>query len=261
MLPFTGMAQTDSFPLVSVVGKDLADFRIDNLGNYYLLSQKGELKKLSATGDSVAVFNDVRRFGKLYAMDVSNPLKLILFYRDFGTVVVLDRLLNRRNTIDMRKQQILQAKAVAQSYDNGVWVYDEIDAKLKRLDDNGNVIGETVDFRNVFDDPPSPEQIADADRLVYLYDPNKGLFVLDYFGSVRNKVALLGWTDFQVIGKKVIGRKGTLLESYVPGALQLQEIAMPAQLTGVQKMQVTIDKLYCLKDGSLFIYALNNLSK
>lgn len=248
--------QPDSFQLKTVVGENLTGFAVDNLGYMYLLDASGQLKKLSPNGDSVGVFNDVRRFGKLYSMDVSNPLKVLLFYQDFGTIVVLDRFLNNRLTIDLRKHQIFQAKAIAQSFDNGVWVYDELEGRLKRLDDGGNLKGETVDFRVIFDEAPSPVFITDADRLVYLYDPVKGLFVLDYFGTLRNKVALLGWTDVQVIGGRVLGRKNNLLESYIPGTLELKEQAVPEVLEGAVKVQVSMEFLYVLKSGKLHIYSL-----
>jgi len=246
----------DSFRLKQVVGENLTGFAVDNLGYIYLLDASGQLKKLSPKGDSISVFNDVRRYGKLYSMDVSNPLKVLLFYKDFGTIVVLDRFLNNRLTIDLRKHQIFQAKAIAQSFDNGVWVYDELEGRLKRLDDNGNLVGETVDFRVIVDDAPSPQFIADADRLVYLYDPARGLFVLDYFGTLKNKVALTGWTDLQVIGNRVLGRKGGMLESYVPGSLELKEQAVPELLEKASKVQVSLDHLYVLKQGRLFIYSL-----
>lgn len=246
--------QGDSLPLVAVYGKTVTDFSVDNLGNIFLVNESGELKKLTARGDSVAVFNDVKRFGKLYSLDVTNPLKVLLYYRDFGTIVVLDRFLNNRNTIDVRRKDILQSRAVAQSFDNAVWIYDELAGKLKRIDDNGTVVSETADFRILFDDPPIPAQIADADRLVYLYDPAKGLFVLDYFGTVRNRVALLGWQEMQVIGNRVIGRKDHLLESYTPGSLQMEEQVLPAAWKEIRKLQVTIDKIYCLRDGKVYVY-------
>lgn len=248
-------AQTDSLPLLGSFGRNLTDFAVDNLGNIFLVNESGELKKIGPKGDSIAVFNDVKRFGKLYSIDVANPLKVLLYYRDFGTIVVLDRFLNSRNTIDVRRREIMQSQAVAQSFDNGVWIYDELAGRLKRLDDNGTVVSETTDFRLLFEDPPTPVQIADADRLVYLYDPAKGLFVLDYFGTVRNRVALLGWQDMQVIGNRVIGRKDHLLESYMPGSLRLEEQPLPAGWQAIQKLQVTIDKIYCLRNGVLFVYS------
>src|SRR5262249_49902766 len=145
------------------------------------LDKKNQLKKLTPAGDSVAVFNDVRRYGKVYSIDATNPLKLLLYYKDFGTVVVLDRLLNICTTIDLRRLNILQPKAVCLSYDNGIWVYDELEAKLKRIADDGTLLDQTGDFRLQLEEAPSPISIEDEDRLVYLYDTTKGLLVFDYF--------------------------------------------------------------------------------
>lgn len=256
----TGLfAQSDSLQMVLAEGEPVNDFAVDNLGNIFLVLESGQLKKISPKGDSIAVFNDVRRFGKIYSIDVSNPLKVLLFYKDFGTIVVLDRLLNNRNILDMRKQNIQQAKAIAQSYDNGIWVYDEVDGKLKRLDDNGVVTSETADFRVLFDAPPSPVNLIDANRLVYLYDPEKGIIILDYYGTLRNKVAILGWSDVQVIGNRILGRKGRFLESYTAGSMDLREQDMKGLLDGVKKIQVSLDNLYCLKDGRLLVYSLLKL--
>jgi hypothetical protein len=56
---------------------------IDNLENLYIVSSSGQIKKLNNRGDSVAIFNGVRNYGLLQAIDVTNPLKPLLFYKDF----------------------------------------------------------------------------------------------------------------------------------------------------------------------------------
>src|ERR1700722_9347250 len=128
------VAQQDTiFKKVRIIGSDIVNFTVDNLGNIYTLDKSDLLKKMDAQGDSIAVFNDVRRYGKVYSIDATNPLKVLLYYQAFGTIIVLDRLLNVVNKIDLRQQGIFQAKAIAQSYDNGVWVYDEQEAKMKRI--------------------------------------------------------------------------------------------------------------------------------
>ena len=114
-------AQADtSFKMVKTISGDIVDFTVDNLDNVYILTSRNQLKKFNANGDSVAVYNNVKKFGQASLIDVSNPLKVLLYYKDFGTVVALDRFLNVVNTIDLRKQNIFQAKAIAQSYDNKV---------------------------------------------------------------------------------------------------------------------------------------------
>ncbi|PWU03900.1 MAG: hypothetical protein C5B52_02535, partial [Bacteroidetes bacterium] len=95
-------AQTDSaFKLKQIYHATIETFTADNLGNLYIITPTDQLKKLDPEGDSLAVFNEVRRYGTLYTMDVTNPLKLILYYKDFSTVVTLDRFLNRINTVDL----------------------------------------------------------------------------------------------------------------------------------------------------------------
>src|SRR6185295_10398506 len=102
-----GQADT-SFKWIKTIKGDIVAFTVDNLDNIYLLSSTNQVKKLNANGDSVAVFNDVKKFGQVTLIDVSNPLKVLLYYRDFATIVILDRFLAVRNTIDLRKHNILQ---------------------------------------------------------------------------------------------------------------------------------------------------------
>src|ERR1700709_2779720 len=109
--------QPADFALTKTIQADIVDFTVDNLGNIYLLNKDNQLKKLDANGDSLAVFNDVRRFGKIATIDVTNPLKILVFYREFTTIIVLDRFLNIVNTIDLRSLNILQAKAIGMAYD------------------------------------------------------------------------------------------------------------------------------------------------
>jgi hypothetical protein len=104
-------------------------------------------------------------------------LKVLLYYKDFATIVVLDRLLNIRNTIDLRLQNILQAKAIGLSYDNKIWVYDELESKLKKIDEGGQLLLETPDFRLLLGQSPVFQKIFDENKYVYLYDSLKGVFV------------------------------------------------------------------------------------
>ena len=252
-----GYSQSDtSLKLAKIIRGGYADFSVDNLGNIFMLDSNNQLKKISPAGDSIAIFNDVRKYGKVYAIDAGNPLKILLYYRDFGTIVVLDRLLNIRTTINLRKQNIFQAKAICQSFDNAVWVYDEGEAKLKRLADDGSIIDQSGDFRLQLDEAPSPNFIEDHDRLVYLYDSSKGLLVFDYFGTLKNKLAFTGWQDFQLAGKYIVGRKGVLLERYLLSSLSLEEIVLPGILKDTRKIRIAGDRLFCLRGGSLYIYSL-----
>lgn len=233
------------------------DFTTDNLGNIYLLTETNQLKKVNEKGDSIAVYNDVRRYGKIFSVDASNPLKVLVYYKDFFTIVVLDRLLNVRAAIDLRKQNILQVTAATSSYDNNIWLYDELDSKLKKMDDNGNVLLESTDFRQVFDSVPSPSVMYDRDGLLYLYDARKGLMAFDYYGGKKSNYQLLHLSDLQVIDKNTItARDSTHIILYKPVTFQLFSYKAFEQQNRFVKINFNGSRIYCLtKEGELEIYA------
>ena len=234
---------------------DYTDFTTDNLGNLYVLTRNNQLKKLSPNGDSISVYNDVRRYGKVYAIDATNPLKLLLYYKDFGTVVVLDRFLNVRTTLNLRQHNIFQVKAVSQSYDNNIWLYDEQEARLQKLDEEGNLLLQFADFRQGIDAAPSPVRLIDYDRQLYLYDPGTGLFIFDYFGSLKSRLAFTGWRDFQVVDNKIFGLKNNVLQQYQPGSLSLKEFPLGRAFLDSDKIILSTRLLYCLKNGVIQVYS------
>ncbi|HRX94064.1 MAG TPA: hypothetical protein P5158_08115, partial [Chitinophagaceae bacterium] len=67
-------AQADtSFRFIKKINADVTTFAVDNLDNIFILNSRNQLKKLNANGDSVAIYNDVKRFGQASLIDVSNP--------------------------------------------------------------------------------------------------------------------------------------------------------------------------------------------
>ena len=256
----SSVAQTDtSFHLVKTIKGDIVDFTVDNQDNIYILNSRNQLKKLNANGDSVAVFNDVKKFGKATYIDVSNSLRLLLYYKDFSTIVVLDRFLNVRNTIDLRKKNIFQVKAIALAYDNNIWLYDELENKLKKVNEDGKLLQETPDFRLLFGEAPSPQTIFDQDKFVYLYDSAKSVFVFDYFGALKNKILITGWKNFKVVEKYIYGSSEKILHRYEINSFRLDDWKLPQQLKDVKSFNFSTNYLYALSkngpDNQIEIYS------
>jgi hypothetical protein len=210
----------------------------------------------------VAVYNDVRKFGQASLIDVSNPLKILVYYRDFATVVMLDRFLNAVNVVDLRKQNVLQAKAIGQSYDNKIWVYDEFENKLKKIDEDGKMVQETADFRLLLGQAINPVKIFDENRYVYLYDINRGIFVFDYFGAMKNGILITNWNNLKVSGNYIFGSKADTLYRYDSRSFVYDDWKMPGAIAGSYSFNFSNDRLYALKKDEerktslLYIYSI-----
>ncbi len=232
------------------------NFYTDNFGNIFLVSQNNQIKKLDQNLDSVGLFNDVRRYGNIYSLDVNNPLKILLYYRDFTTLLVLDRFLKVRNTIDLRKFGILRAKAVAQSYDNNYWVFDELNNTIKKIDDNGNILLQSSDFRILFSESYNPSYIIDEDGLLYLYDEKKGWLLFDYYGTYKQHIDLLNWKDVQVSHGNLLGYDSLFFYSFGIKTLSDLKLHSDINFSHAIKIQRTLNSLFVLDQNGLSVYRI-----
>ena len=226
-------------------------FSVDETGHLYVITQDGRLKKYNPQGDSMGVFNDVRRYGRLTMVHTGNPLRTLLFYRDFRTVVVLDRFLQPMNVLDFRKNNLFQVKVVAPSYDNHLWIFDEQENKLKKIGDAGNVLMETADLRVALDLSPSPRDLIDQNGFVYLYDEVNGLYIFDYYGAFKGRIALIGWENIQISGSTISGTKGVQLLEYTLGTLELQEKQLPSFTATVHSVRRSSQGIYILTEKGI----------
>lgn len=238
-----------------IVTGDFSKFYVDNIGNIYALNQSADqINKFSKNGNIIGVFNDVRRFGSIHSLDVTNPLKTLVYYKNFNTVLFLDRLMNITGIIDLRKAGILQSSAVALSYDNLTWVYDSRDTKIKKVNEENKIVFESADLKSLFDEAPQPDAIFDRDGLLYLFDKKTGLMIFDYYGALKETHLFKDLTDIQISKNIITGRKGNKLFISGPGKFDERTIALPQNFKEATQTYFFAENFYTLHGGRIYIY-------
>lgn len=227
---------------------------IDNLQNIYLLNQSNQLKKLNEKGDSIAVYNDVKKFGEASLLDITNPMRILIYYKNFATLVMLDRLLNPVNTLDLRKQNIFNAEAVGLSYDNKVWVFDNMENVLKKLDDKGTVLMKTPDFRQLFDETIAPAQIFDRNQLVYIYDTARGIYSFDYYGAYKGRIPITQWQNLRITDKYIYGNDQNRFYRYTLKNQRFEEWPVAEELKKARRFLFDEGRIYSLSDSGMVLY-------
>jgi len=243
-----------AFSLVKTYKGDVTGAAVDNLDNLYILSSTGQVKKFGPKGDSIGVFNGVRNFGKLYSIDVTNPLKPLLFYKDLSNIVVLDRFLANRASINLRQFNILQPTAIGLSYDNNIWVFDQFDYKLKKIDDAGNLLSQTDDFRMLFNQSFAPQKIINQDGFVYLADTAKGIFVFDNYGTFKRKILLKDWRTIDVWKGMIVRLSQDAIIVYNPSSFTEKSYRFPSSFTPYVNSFTNTNRLITFSPDSLRIY-------
>ncbi len=99
---------------------------VDSFENYYYTIKNTLYKK---TPTKTYAYNNAQ-LGTITTVDLSNPLKIILFYRDFNVMVILDNRLNElTDSINFSIEAFAKNVAfVSVSSNNNIWLYS--------LDDN-----------------------------------------------------------------------------------------------------------------------------
>jgi hypothetical protein len=245
----------DSLPQMSrFIAGSYADFQVDNLGNIFVLTPDNQLKKYSATGDSLGVYNDVKTYGKVAYIDVSNPLKILLFYQEFGTIVMLDRFLNNVNSLDLRQLGFYQVTCIGLAYDNNIWVYDALAGKLNKIASDGTLINQTNDIRTFTDSVPNPVLLTDQGGLVYLFDPQKGAFLFDHYGGYAKFIPLKNWRHFSVINKTMLGWNGHEFLKYEDKMFAEEKKRIPGYYLPALKILIMPDYNYVLKADGIHVF-------
>ncbi len=251
-----GVNSDSNFKYTKFIPGNFTYLNVDVLDNIYVINNSNQLKKIKPNGDSAGIFNDVKKYGNPTLLDVTNPLKILLYYKYYSTVVILDRFLSFRNSINFRNKNIFKVKSLATSYDNNIWIFDEQDFKLKKIDDEGSILSETNDWRQIFDTVPSPTHIIDRSNFVYLYDENKGFYIFDYYGSYKNNLAFTQWKHVVVNNNKLMGFVGDTLYSYEINSFNLKTYKLPVFFKDYSDIKAMNGKVYLLKSNGVEIYDL-----
>ncbi len=176
------------------------DFRlleVDELNQIYLLEQGGRLIQYNEKGDSLTMYNDIKRFGIPDRLDVSNSLRPLLFFPAYSTMVMLDRLLTYRGSLSFRKLQQIQTNLAINAYDGNFWIYDEQVFKLKKINAEGSVLTESADLRLLLQEAPKPTALFELEQHLVLYDPDAGFYLFDFYGGFIKTWPYKNWSMVQ----------------------------------------------------------------
>jgi hypothetical protein len=103
----------------------------DQFGSYYSI-KNNVLHKINEK-ESFEYKNPA--LGKITKVSLLNPLKIVLFYEAFNTVVLLDNQLNETQKINFSENSIpIVASAVEMASQNQLWIYNSLNQQIGLYD-------------------------------------------------------------------------------------------------------------------------------
>ena len=201
--------QSSKYKLLEVPKNN--QIEIDQYGYFYIIDQDN-LIKYDSEGHTLYHYSN-KLLGNIDQIDISNPLRPLLFYKDQGLIIVLDNTLSQqKEPISLNELGLYQTSCIANSnFDNGIWLYD-IDVneiiKINHLSEvnyrsgNLSVLIPNMEFPIL--------NLKEKNRKLYVVTRNK-IFVMDQFGSLLSVITLSAEKGLIIKEKNIITYDGNAI--------------------------------------------------
>lgn len=226
-------------------------------GGWLALDAAGTLRSYDEGGRPTAYHWSDRRLGAPDAVDASQPLRVVLFFRDWQQVVWLDRTLTVVGSLSFAEAGWTDVAAVAAAPDKGLWCYLPWQRRLVLVGADGRLRREG---------PPLDLVLAEVPRRVRWLQRHEGrlflaaaeeVYVFDDFGQYAGRLDLpKGASEVQVVGPWLVCRQAdSIVWQHLNDPLRRRTMPLP-ETEGVRQMWWQAGRLYLLGQRGVTVWEL-----
>jgi hypothetical protein len=157
-------------------------FACDHFDNVYVYT-KNILKRFNSVGIDEAQYSSLS-YGHLNSLDVSDPMQLTLFYKDFNLVQLLDNKLNPiGEPLYLDKLGFTSVDCVCKSRQGGIWIFDSFAQKLVLYSFSNRSIVKEIDILRYTKPIIGVDNIVESGTDIYFYKKQSALNYIDQMGG------------------------------------------------------------------------------
>ena len=202
---------------------------------------------LTKNSESITYQYNNLGLGNITRVDFQNPLQIVVFYKNFNMVVLLDNQLNEIKKIDFNlKSTPVSLEAVALSSQNQIWIYDSISSKISLY----NVNTDTFKWISTMLENPISYYESDYTHF-YWTDVNLNLYRISIYGTIEKLVILPKFEAIQLT------KSNNLI-------YQIEHQLYYYDLTSKSSSKIAIDEKiiskFFFRDGILSIFTQNEIT-
>ena len=249
-----GTAQEHSdYKLIAEMNKKTAFITMDKLGNIYACDGTA-IDKYDGGGNLLFSYSALS-MGRISFVDAYNPLKILIFSKDFMRLLFLDHKLAAQQGAYILSDFNIFPTCVCMSYDNGFWVYDEQQKQLFRYDARQNVSNKSQCISNFTEKEVNPSFIKESETgFLLVNDRENGILIFDRFGTYLKTLPV--FTDyFYVMSNQVLYIQENKLKSIHIQTLEQLTIALPED--NIQQLCIENKRMVVLtKENTVKVFSI-----
>ena len=218
----------------------------DLQGNVFV-TRGTNLDMLSADGTKQLNYSDPT-WGNITQVDAGIASKILVFYRESGTIVLLNNELSPLSApLSLFDRSLMTVSLAAMGNPNKIVLYDEANQDLLINDLSLKLLSRTdITFPGEFH--PTDMQVVPEHRIALL-DTLHGICLFDFFGTFEREIPIPGIKTIQLMKDQIIYLKDKAVYQYIlpsessPMSINSLEIKMP-----VKAFHLWRDELYVIDD-------------
>lgn len=166
------------------------DVALDEFRNVYIYDDTS-LLIYNKEGVNHFSYSNLRK-GEITSVDVTNPLRIVVYYGENNEVIFLDNTLSEQNQgLSFNDLSLYDVSLVSSSFQNHLWLYRSAEQKLVRINRNGEVVNETASLALWIEgDVGEFILLKESGNFLYLVSSEGEVMVFDQYGTFRKKILI-----------------------------------------------------------------------
>ncbi|CAG5086288.1 hypothetical protein CRYO30217_03071 [Parvicella tangerina] len=186
--------------------QEVLQYQTDIQGNSYTIFDQEIVKFNAASKEEFRYSNKL--LGNISILDVTNPLRPLIFYEDVQKLVITDNTLSKQNqqVINFEDLSMFQIKCVATSrIDNGTWVYDQESLQIVKLNRTLERVVETGNLLQLLHlSEFHPTKMVEKSGYLYVYCPVNGFLIFDIYGTFYKTIPITEVAVWNIIDEQIL---------------------------------------------------------
>ncbi len=184
---------------------------IDHLGNVYITDKDNF--SLVSSEQKKEYQNSF--LGEIYSVDVSNPLRILVFHKEANQIVFLNNELSIiGEAIILDEIDLSDISVVCSSQINGFWVYNKLNNRIEFINDKLQKIHSSIDLSEHINNLSGIQKITMNFENIYLQVKNTGILQFDMFGTYIKTFPIQNSSSFQILEKSILYTKNNQVLVY-----------------------------------------------
>jgi hypothetical protein len=213
----------------------ITDAEMDRFGNLFLSTEQGSIIKYDSSYRKVLTYSSGYVL-PVTSLDAGNNFRIFGFYKSGQRCLLLDRNFRLLNELDVN-EWAGNVSAAAYASDNSLWLFDEMDLSLSKIDPQLNQVTFTVKLPLIIrPDKFSVIQLEEYQNRLYLNNMENGVYVFDLFGNLLLQAEISTRHFFKFHGEKLFFIDQNYVKSfhiYLNTIETVQEIRKSVEMVAV----------------------------